>query len=117
MGILDSFLTTETGDDGDFIELTDDNLKATESGTDATIYLADIDGQRDTMAIKDALYNGNIIFANTKSIEINEKMNESRVMDELRDVISEIDGDIVKDGNGNVILAPKGIGISREKLE
>ena len=115
MGLLDSFLSTEAGDDGDFIELTDDNLKATEPATDATIHLADIEGQRDMMAIKDALYSGDIIIANTQHMELNE-MNESRTMQELKAVVAELGGDIVKDGHGNVILTPKGVAISREKL-
>ncbi len=115
MGLLESFLSSEAGDESDFIELSEDNLKATEPPTDLQIRLADINGQRDMMAIKDALYEGNVVFASIKGVELAD-MNEERVTTELKAVVNEIDGDIVKDGNGNVILAPKGVGISREKL-
>lgn len=116
MGLLESFLSKQTGDEGDFIELTEDNLKATEPATDLQVRLADIEGQRDMMAIKDALYSGDLVFASLQKVEINE-MNEDRVTNELNAVVNEIGGDIVKDGSGNVILAPRGVAISREKLK
>lgn len=115
MGLLESFLSTETGDESDFIELNEENLKATEPPTDLRIRLADVNGQGDMMAIKDALYDGDVVFASVKGVELTD-MNEERVLDELRAVVNEIDGDIVKDGSGNVILTPKGVAISRDKL-
>jgi hypothetical protein len=39
-----------------------------------------------------------------------------RIVDELRQVVEEVDGDIVQKGDDQIVVTPTGVRVSREKL-
>ncbi|MFW5938826.1 MAG: cell division protein SepF [Halolamina sp.] len=79
------------------------------------IQFAEIAGQQDVIAIKDAVYDGDLVIADITRHSTTDSASD-RIIDELRQVAQEVDGDIVQKGDDQIIIAPTGVGISREKL-
>lgn len=79
------------------------------------IRLAEIETQRDLLAVKDALYDGHVVIVYTDRLGQSE-LTEQLVIDELLSVVRETDGDIVKKVNGQIIATPAPIAVGREKI-
>ncbi len=100
-----------------YLDLTEDD--STQQSVDkqgkTRIRLADIETQRDLLEAKDALYDGDIVLVYTDRLGRSE-LTEELVIDELLSVTQEINGDIVKKVNGQIIAAPGTAWIDREKI-
>ena len=79
------------------------------------IHIAEIRGQEGVMDVKDLVYDGDIVLVDISHFNANDKRLES-LMEEFRQVTSEVGGDIVQKGDNQLIITPGGIGISREKI-
>ena len=79
------------------------------------VQFAEIAGQQDVIAIKDAVYDGDLVIADITRHSTTDNASE-RIIDELRQVAQEVDGDIVQKGDDQLIVTPTGVKISREKL-
>ena len=99
----------------DYVEVDVDDIEAapTEAGTQ--VHIAEIDGQRDLIAIKDAVYDGDIVVADIVRLRTSDRTVE-HIIDELRQVAHEVNGDIVQKGDDQIIVAPTGVAINRNKL-
>jgi SepF-like predicted cell division protein (DUF552 family) len=95
------------------IDETDLDTPVQESGT--TLYTARIEGQKDMMDVKDALYDEEIVIADTSRLERSD-ITEERVFNELKKIIQDINGDIVERQTGELILTPRDVSISRTQL-
>lgn len=115
MGLLRSILGRSTHPEDNYKQLTEENLKGVDGGHQGMLHLADIRGQQDIMAIKDALYDGHMVVADIRHCDAN-GLNEDRVTKQLRKCVRETGGDIVKNGVEQVIMTPPAFGISRKKL-
>lgn len=116
MGIMSKIL----GGDGkrsaaDYVELDLDDVSGSASSTGVSVKIAEISGQQDVIDIKDAIYDGNLVFADITRHSTSDRTIE-HIIDELRQVSKEVDGDIVQKGDDQLIITPTGIGIDREKL-
>ena len=80
-----------------------------------SVYVAEVGEQRDVVDIKDAIYDGDLVIADITRLRTKDRTIE-HVVDELRQVAREQDGDIVQKGDDQIIVTPTGVGISREKL-
>ena len=114
MGFMDRILGGSEKSTGDYVELDLDDVAA-EADARMQIHIAEIDGQEDVIAIKDAVYDGDIVVADITRLRTKDRTTE-HVIDELRQVAKEVGGDIVQKGDDQLIVTPGGIGISREKL-
>ncbi|GGL69847.1 hypothetical protein GCM10009039_29830 [Halocalculus aciditolerans] len=116
MGFMEKILGGRGRSTEDYVEL-DIDMLGSESAADArnTVYIAEIGGQEDVIAIKDAVYDGDIVIADITRLRTKDHTVE-HVMDELRQVAREVDGDIVQKGDDQLIIVPSGMAISREKL-
>jgi len=117
MGLMSKILGgggTRTAED--YVELDVDDV-ATESGGEAAmqVQFAEIAGQSATMEIKDAVYDGNIVIADITRLRTKDRTVE-HVLDELRQVVQEVGGDIVQKGDDQLVVTPTGVNIGREKL-
>ena len=116
MGLMSKILggqqsrTTE-----DYVELDLDDV--TEETGEATmqIHVAEIDGQASLIDIKDAVYDGDVVIADVTRLRTKDSTTE-HIIDELRQVAREVDGDIVQKGDDQIIVAPTGVRVGREKL-
>ena len=99
----------------DYVELDLDDFESVASEAAMQVHIAEIDGQPDVIDIKDAVYDGDLVIADITRLRTQDSTVE-HVIDELRQVAREVDGDIVQKGDDQLIVTPTGVKISREKL-
>jgi SepF-like predicted cell division protein (DUF552 family) len=99
----------------DYVELDLDDVETDVNEAVMNIHIAEIDGQQGAMAIKDAVYDGNVVIADITRLRTNDSTVE-HIVDELKQVAREVDGDIVQKGDDQIIVTPTGVEIGREKL-
>ena len=114
MGFMDRILGGNARTTEDYVEL---DLDDVDTQTDARlhVYIAEINGQEDVIAIKDAVYDGDIVIADITRLRTQDRTTE-HVIDELRQTAKEVGGDIVQKGDDQILVTPGGVGISRKKL-
>jgi SepF-like predicted cell division protein (DUF552 family) len=100
----------------DYVELDLDDFDTARGDAGMQVRIAEIGGQKDLIAIKDAVYDGNIVLANVTRHSTTDSTME-HIMDDLRQVAGEVDGDIVQRGDDQLIITPTGVSIGREKLD
>lgn len=114
MGFMDRILGGDNRSTGDYVELDLDDVAA-DAETKMQLHIAEIDGQEDVIAIKDAVYDGDLVVADITRLRTDDPTVDHAI-DELRETAKEVGGDIVKKGDDQIIITPTGVGISREKL-
>lgn len=82
---------------------------------DTEIHIAEIRGQEGVMDVKDLVYDGDMVIADLSYFKTAESKIE-HIIDEFRQVTDEVGGDIVQRGEDQLIIAPRGMRISREKI-
>jgi SepF-like predicted cell division protein (DUF552 family) len=115
MGFMDRILGDQSGNAEDYAELDIADVETGAEEASMAVHIAEIQGQQDVMAIKDAVYDGDAVVADITRLRTDDSTVE-RVTDELRQVAREVDGDIVQKGDDQIIIVPAGVHISREKL-
>jgi len=116
MGLMSKILGGGASKDTeDYVELDLDD--AAQSAGEATmqVHIAEVDGQASAIAIKDAVYDGDIVIADITRLRTKDQTVE-HILDELRQVAREVNGDIVQKGDDQIIITPTGVRIGREKL-
>ncbi len=114
MGFMERILGGESRSTDEYVELDIDDVETT-SATTMQVHVAEISDQEDVIAIKDAVYDGDLVVADITRLRTGDQTVE-RVTDELRQVAREVGGDIVQKGDDQLIVTPSGVGISRRKL-
>ncbi|MEF8780143.1 MAG: cell division protein SepF [Haloferacaceae archaeon] len=99
----------------DYVELDMDDVEEAVADSNMSVHIAEINDQSDVIPIKDAVYDGDFVIADITRHSTSDRTVE-HIIDELRQVSREVDGDIVQKGDDQLILTPTGVSISREKL-
>jgi len=99
----------------DYVELDLDDFAEAHAETGMQVHIAEIGDQSDIIPIKDAVYDGDFVIADITRHSTSDRTIE-HIIDELRQVAQEVDGDIVQKGDDQIVVAPTGVNISREKL-
>lgn len=99
----------------DYVELDLDDFDTARGEAGMTVHIAEISGQQDVVAIKDAVYDGDFVIADITRLRTKDRTVE-HIIDELQQVAREVDGDIVQKGDDQLIVTPTGVNISRQKL-
>ncbi|KAB1192549.1 DUF552 domain-containing protein [Haloferax sp. MBLA0076] len=116
MGIMSKILggggsrTTE-----DYVELDLDDFDTARGEAGISVHIADIGGQQDVIAIKDAVYDGDMVIADITRHTTQDSTME-HIIDDLRQVAREVDGDIVQKGDDQIIITPTNVSVARRKL-
>ncbi|XVH30446.1 cell division protein SepF [Haloferacaceae archaeon DSL9] len=100
----------------DYVELDLDDFDTARGSTGIQVRIAEIADKRDLIPIKDAVYDGDLVIADITRHSTTDRTVE-HIIDELRQVVQEVDGDIVQKGDDQLIIAPTGISIARRKLD
>ncbi len=79
------------------------------------LHVADLTTLKDIPALKKELYAGNMLIVNISSIKA-DKITFERAVNDLKDVVKDIHGDIVGLGDDYVVVTTTGVKISRAKL-
>jgi SepF-like predicted cell division protein (DUF552 family) len=115
MGFMEKILGDRSRTTDDYVQLDAGDLDTGAAEAAMRTHIAEIDGQQDVIAIKDAVYDGDIVIADITRLRTEDRTVE-HIVDELRQVSKEVDGDIVQKGDDQLIITPTGVKISREKL-
>ncbi|MCG1002052.1 MULTISPECIES: cell division protein SepF [Halobacterium] len=115
MGFMDKILGGRGSSTEDYVELDIEDFDTNGGEASVTVHIAEIDGQEDIIAIKDAVYDGDVVIADITRLRTEDRTVE-HVVDELRQVAQEVGGDIVQKGDDQLIVVPNGLAISRTKL-
>lgn len=116
MGFMEKLLGgREARSVDDYVELDLDELEGGAEEAIMQVHVAEIDGKEHVIDIKDAVYDGDIVIADITRLRTKDKTVE-HIVDELRQVAREVDGDIVQKGDDQLIVTPTAVRISREKL-
>jgi SepF-like predicted cell division protein (DUF552 family) len=117
MGIMSKILGgTDQRNAEDYVELDLDSFEtAAAGGAGPAVRIAEVAGRQDVIPIKDAVYDGDLVIADITRHSTKDRTVE-QIIDELRQVAEEVNGDIVQKGDDQLIITPTGIKISREKL-
>jgi len=99
----------------DYVELDADDFADAHAETDTQVHFAEIADQSDVVPIKDAVYDGDFVVADITRHSTSDRT-IAHVYDELRQVVQEVDGDIVQKGDDQIIVTPTGVKVSRQKL-
>ncbi|WP_224447868.1 cell division protein SepF [Haloprofundus salilacus] len=116
MGIMSKILGNGQRSTEDYVELDLDDFDTAQGEAGMTVHIAEIAGQQDVIAIKDAVYDGDFVIADITRLRTKDRTVE-HIVDELQQVAQEVDGDIVQKGDDQLILAPTGVRIARQKLD
>ena len=104
-----------THNTADYVELDLDDFDTARGDAGMSVHIAEVADRQDVIAIKDAVYDGDLVVADITRLRTSDKTVE-HILDDLRQVAREVDGDIVQKGDDQLIVTPTGISISREKL-
>jgi SepF-like predicted cell division protein (DUF552 family) len=115
MGIVDKVIGADSGSTRDYVELDLEEFDTASADAAMNVHVAEVSDKRDTVDIKDAVYDGDMVIADITRLRTSDRTAE-HIVDELRQVAHEVDGDIVQKGDDQLIVAPTGVGISRRKL-
>ncbi|MCU4744049.1 cell division protein SepF [Halobacteria archaeon AArc-m2/3/4] len=116
MGIMSKILGgNQSRSAEDYVELNLDDVAEGASEATMQVHIAEVDGQAAAIDIKDAVYDGDIVIADITRLRTKDSTVE-HIVDELRQVAQEVDGDIVQKGDDQIIITPTGVRIGREKL-
>ena len=99
----------------DYVELNLDDFDTARAEAGMQVRLAEISEQRDAMAIKDAVYDGDLVIADITRLSPSDSVVD-RVLEDLRQVAREVDGDVIVKDDDQIVVAPTGVKIAREKL-
>ncbi|MFC6766541.1 cell division protein SepF [Natrinema soli] len=116
MGLMSKILGgshSRTVEDYAELDLEDASMGSAEATMQ--VHIAEVGTKADAIDIKDAVYDGDIVIADITRLRTEDSTVE-HIVDELRQVAQEVDGDIVRKGEDQMIITPTGIHISREKL-
>ncbi|WP_281196126.1 cell division protein SepF [Halorubrum sp. F4] len=99
----------------DYVELDIDDFAEAKAEAGMQVHIAEIGDQSDVIPIKDAVYDGDFVIADITRHSTSDRTVE-HIIDELRQVAEEVDGDIVQKGDDQLVVAPTGVTVSRQKL-
>ena len=99
----------------DYVELDMDDFAEASAESGMQVHIAEIGDQSDVIPIKDAVYDGDFVIADITRHSTSDRTIE-HIIDELRQVAQEVDGDIVQKGDDQIVVTPTGVRISRQKL-
>ncbi|MFC7044510.1 cell division protein SepF [Halobacteriaceae archaeon GCM10025711] len=115
MGFMNKILGDRERSTEDYVELNLSDFDGGASEAAMNLHIAEINDQEDVIAIKDAVYDGDMVIADITRLRTKDRTVE-HIIDDLQQVAAEVDGDIVQKGDDQLIVTPTGIKISREKL-
>jgi SepF-like predicted cell division protein (DUF552 family) len=91
------------------------NVEGSRGDAGMSVRIATIGSQQDVIEIKDAVYDGDLVIADITRHTTSDNTME-HIVDDLRQVADEVDGDIAQKGDDQIIIAPTGVSVARRKL-
>ncbi len=119
MGLMDDILgggsSRQRQAGGEYVPLDIDDVEGGVEEATTQVHIARIEGQRDVIDIKNAIYDGDIVVADITRHSATDRTME-RITQDLQEITREVGGDIVQKADDQLIITPATVGISRTKL-
>lgn len=116
MGLKDKLLgQSDQSASIDYVNLDSAPYQPKAGASNLTVHVATIFDRSDVEAIKDAVYDGDMVIADITRFRTTGTTVE-QVIDDLKALVREVDGDIAQKGDDQIIITPRDVGISREKI-
>lgn len=116
MGLMSKIIGSPPGQGAEeYVELDAHAVGDASASAGMNVHIAEIDGQQDVIAIKDAIYDGDLVIADITRHSTSDRTAE-HIIDDLQQVAAEVSGDIIQKGDDQLIVAPTGVTVNREKL-
>ena len=108
----------ESGKDGvhKFIDLNDYKFPADEEDARNVVRVAEVADLENLRKISELIYNSNILILDCSAIS-NDDFSMTRVKDELKRAVRDINGDIAAISRSYLLITPPGISIDRRKVK
>ena len=116
--LIDTLLGRSTATtENDYMDLDLSAFEEADSGTAAVyVKIASIGDLKESPRIKDEVYSGNIVVVDIQRLKMDKIMYE-RVLKDFKEVAKDVNGDIIGLGDQRyVIVTPKGVKISRDRI-
>ena len=116
MGIMSKIVGSDGRHSTDqYLDLDVEGIEPSRGDAGMSVRIATIAERQDVIDIKDAVYDGDLVIADiTRHTTSDNTM--KRIVDELRQVAEEVDGDSAQKGDEQIIVAPTDVAVAREKL-
>lgn len=117
MVILDKLLASPTSRSIDeYVEIDLSEIDdETPSDRSMTVSFTEVVDMRDLNAIRTTVYDGNLVIVDLQESSL-DAIPFDFLRDELQQVVQEIDGDLVQTSKNQLIVAPTGVAIDRQRL-
>jgi len=117
MGIVNKILGDKrSGDVGGYVDL-EKYVESAEGSQPAKMYVrvGEIQRYEDLKELTDYVYGGNVLILDFAAIA-DEEVILKRITNDLKKLVSEINGDIAGIGNNMMIVSPSGVKIDRRRM-
>jgi len=114
MGFVHKILGSGKRTIQDYIPLDSDDIEKTAAHS-FQVHIAEIYDIEDIIAVKDKIYDGDLVIADITRLRTKDSV-MNRITTELKQVVQEVGGDIVQRGDDQIIAAPAGVVINRQKI-
>jgi SepF-like predicted cell division protein (DUF552 family) len=117
MGLMSKILGGSGGarQTSDYVEIGGDAVDAGSATAETQVRIAKIGDKQDVIDIKDAVYDGDVVIADITRHTTKDRTME-HITDELKQVATEVGGDIAQKGDDQLIITPHGVAINRDPL-
>lgn len=116
MGLKDKLLGTQDKSmSKEYVDLDSGSISRSSNIDDMTVHVASIFDRSDVEHIKDVIYDGDMVIADITRFRTTDTTIK-QVTDDLRALAKEVDGDIAQKGDDQIIITPRAVRISREKI-
>jgi SepF-like predicted cell division protein (DUF552 family) len=117
MGLMSTILGESNGtrQTTDYVELSAEQFAVDETGAERNVHIAQIGEKSDVVDIKDAIYDGDIVIADIIRHSTQDREMQ-HIIDELKQVTKEVEGDIVQKDDDQLLITPTGVQVSRNRL-
>lgn len=117
MGLMSTILGDANGTrrTDDYVELSAEQFSVRDANAGTNVHIAKIGEKNDVIDIKDAIYDGDIVVADITRHSTQDR-GMQHIIDELKQVTKEVNGDIVQKDDDQLIITPTGVRISRDRL-
>lgn len=113
MGVLDSLLSSDEETPQDYPRAEFKDKEQTAEDAEYVIQTVEVKGTKDILTVKDQLNDGNIVFMEVPQTA---QLSPEHIQNEIKQTVERLGGDIVARSDSELIVAPNGFYISRERL-
>lgn len=112
MSFMKSLLGGGSDSPDDYAEAEFEGREQTEQTAEHLIQTVSVEGTKDILTVKDHLHEGNIVFMEIPSTS---KISAEHILDDVKQTVDQIGGDMAARTEEEVIVAPAGFFIARKR--